>query len=193
MTGGEVTETMYFKALQPRYEHLVLNVVSCVGSPDQLASYARKRFLGERQKSDEDGFYLVSVVTDVDKFSVSQLKDAEATCGQNGVESCLVISNPCFEVWLIDYRQVCSTSCDTAKMCEDKAKKLGLTAGQRNKELGEVNVVSGLERAISNAARHNTPQSEKKRRLLDRLDFAPWTDMPMIIQMFDKLNSSIKE
>ncbi len=189
VSGGEVTEAQYFELLQDRYQHLVLSVKSEVGSPDQVADYAAKLVAGSNSLKDEDGYAAVFVVVDVDDFLVDQFKRAEGKCGS--IKAMLAISNPCFEVWLIDYRQPCPDSFTATKACEDKAKSLGLVRGSRGKSLSVAfaqNVVHTLPDAVANAERHNTYGRRQERERLDSLSFAPWTDMPQLIKALDRLN-----
>ena len=189
VSGGEVTETQYFEVLRTRYQNLVLCVKTDVGSPDQLASYASSVVSGGKSRTDEDGYKAIFVVTDVDQFHVERFREDRKKCDL--VEALLVISNPCFEVWLIDYRQTCPDSFTTTKACEGKAEALGLVDGQRNKALSSAficDVAEAVGNAMSNAERHNTDERKSQRERLDSLDFAPWTDMPVLIESLDRLN-----
>lgn len=189
VSGGEVTEVRYFEALQTRYQNLVFCVKSDVGAPDQLAGYASTVVSGGKSRTDEDGYEAIFVVADVDEFHVERFQMAQRKCDL--ADALLVISNPCFEVWLIDYRQTCPDSFTTTKACEEKAEALGLVDGPRNKALSSAfvcDVADALENAISNAERHNTDERRSKRERLDSLDFAPWTDMPALIDNLDRLN-----
>ncbi|SET31019.1 RloB-like protein [Olsenella sp. KH3B4] len=189
VSGGEVTEAQYFEVLQTRYQNLVLCVKTDVGSPDQLASYASSVVSGGKSRTDEDGYKAIFVVADVDQFQVERFREARKKCDL--VEALLVISNPCFEVWLIDYRQTCPDSFTTTKACEGKAEALGLVDGQRNKALSSAficDVAEAVGNAMSNAERHNTDERKSQRERLDSLDFAPWTDMPALIESLDRLN-----
>lgn len=189
VSGGEVTEVRYFEALKTRYQNLVFCVKSDVGAPDQLAGYTTSIVSSEKSRTDEDGYRAIFVVVDVDKFQVERFQIAQRKCDLVG--ALLVISNPCFEVWLIDYRQACPDSFTTTKACEGKAEALGLVDGQRNKALSSTfvcDVAESLEKATSNAERHNTGERKSKRERLDSLDFAPWTDMPALIESLDKLD-----
>lgn len=189
VSGGEVTEAQYFELLQGHYQNLVLSVKSEVGSPDQVADYAAKLVAGSNSLGDEDGYAAVFVVVDVDDFLVSQFKKAEGKC--SSMKAMLAVSNPCFEAWLIDHRQPCPDSFSTTKACEDKAKALGLVSGPRGKTLSRAfvqNIVQSLPDAMANAERHNTCGRQQGRKRLDSLDFAPWTDMPKLIGVLDRMN-----
>ncbi len=191
VSGGEVTEVRYFEALQTRFQNLVFCVKSDVGAPDQLASYASAVVSGGKSRTDEDGYEAIFVVVDVDEFHVERFQMAQRK--RDLAEALLVISNPCFEVWLIDYRQACPDSFTTTKVCEGKAEALGLVDGPRNKALSAAfvrDVAELLEKATSNAERHNTDERKSKRERLDSLDFAPWTDMPVLIESLDRLNQN---
>ena len=191
VSGGEVTEAQYFECLQAHYPNLVLCTKSEVGSPDQVATYALTLVANSNSLSDEDKYEAVFVVVDVDDFLVEQFKKAQREC--KPTKTMLTISNPCFETWLIDYRQPCSNSLSITKACEDKARALGLVEGPRNKTLSAAflqEIAESLPSAVANAEHHNTEERRQKRNRLDSLVFAPWTDMPALIKELDRLNQA---
>lgn len=191
VSGGEVTEAQYFECLKAHYPNLVLCTKPQVGSPDQVAAYALTLLANSNSLSDEDKYEAVFVVVDVDDFLVEQFKKAQGECRSR--KAMLAISNPCFETWLIDYRQPCPDSFSTTKACEDKARALDLVGGPRNKTLSVTfirDIARDLPSAVVNAEHHNTNERRLKRNRLDSLGFAPWTDMPMLIKELDRLNQA---
>lgn len=59
--------------------------------------------------------------------TISRLK--KICRGRDGVE--LIISNPCFEVWLLDHKRTCPQSCTQTAMVEKLAIAEGVTEGNR--------------------------------------------------------------
>jgi hypothetical protein len=181
--NGEVTERQYFDELKPMYQGVVIHYVSKQFSPGALAQFA-----AERMKHGDDGggdpYAKVWVVIDVDQFKAADLSRAERTCRENGLE--LVVSNPCFEVWLLDHKTPCPPNVTQTKDAEAAAAKARMTEGKRQKYIvpGAVTEAS-VRNAVANAAKHNTEGHRRIRiRLAEesRLNFAPWTDMPDVIE-----------
>lgn len=183
VTNGEVTERQYFKGLQAELGDVVIDVRSDKADPASLAKYAlglAKREGGSSKKRDDEGFQAIYVVTDVDQFTSAQFKIASATCSKAGME--LIVSNPCFEVWLVDHLASCPESHTEARDVERRAAELKIVSGSRNKHV-EYSCISGKGReACANARRHNTSRRAAKRALLDDMRFAPWTDMPEVFE-----------
>ena len=80
----------------------------------------------DAKKESYDPFAVVWAVTDVDDFGKNgdKLRAAVDKGRQSGVE--VIISNPCFDVWLIDHKQPCPLSYTQTSECEKLAKRLGL-------------------------------------------------------------------
>ena len=188
VTNGEVTEKQYFEylnsdngiAIMPRTKKLV---------PENLALLAKslweedqKESFASAKEGKSEPYEHVFVVTDVDEYTASQFKEADKICKHKSFD--LIISNPCFEVWLIDHVEVCPASIHMTEDANKRAHSLGLTKGSDNKEI-EIKAVDGLhDKAIKNAYVHmNDARQRIKRENLDKLDFAPWTDMPKVIEI----------
>lgn len=178
VTNGEVTESDYFRmrnvqlgrraSLKVRHKRL---------DPESLARHAEAlRDYEERKSAGGDSFAKVFVVTDVDLFTLKQFRAAKELCDKSDFR--LVITNPCFEVWLIDHLETCS--CRGTQETEKRAKSLGLVRGGSDKELNSELLRGKLNTAISNARRHNTRERSRIREQLSSLDFAPWTDMATV-------------
>ena len=179
VTNGEVTEPEYFHGLQTELDNVVLEVRHFRRDPSALASVA-----GDLKRSESasavskgaDDFAGVFAVTDVDDFPPEQFRRARRVCKEAGVE--LIVSNPCFEVWLIDHFVTCADAYALTRDVERKAAELGLTGGERNKHVVYDRLRGKHELACVNAARHNTEERRFSRRSFGNLAFAPWTDMP---------------
>ena len=105
ISGGEKREKDYFSLLMrrssfPRVQIIFIdrNAKGIAGLPPQKMLYEalRKKVCSKMEHSydENDKFYLVA---DVDDF-VQELKCVHGVCRMQGFH--LVISNPCFEVWL---------------------------------------------------------------------------------------------
>ncbi len=190
VVGGEVTEPCYFKGLERELGDVVLDVRSFSEDPAKLAEHAKqlqrteKGSHSSRHELDFDTYECVFVVTDVDQFTPTQLQTASTICREEKME--LIISNPCFEVWLIDHLQVCPTSCCDPLNSGRKASELGIVYGSRSKYV-EYDLIRGRSIiACDNAARHNCEENRRKRSKLDVTDFAPWTDMPVVVKRIQR-------
>ena len=177
--GGTVTERDCFTRLAKDHD-LVIDVVAQVGSPRQLAEEAVRRKTDDARDTDADPYRKAFVVVDVDEFH--DHAQAGRICNDNGI--LLIISNPCFEVWLVDHLESCPESHSTTKMVEQRAASRSITKGSRNKYI-DFDVINGhLGDALRNADRHNTPERLKHRNVLTanrEQSYAPWTDMPQLI------------
>ncbi|PWG58992.1 RloB family protein [Bifidobacterium catulorum] len=178
--GGEVTERLYFERLALR-NNVTIDVQSKKRSPSQLAQYAvALKQVDDRENDRPDRYSAIFVVVDVDDFH--DHGDAQRICRQNSIQ--LVISNPCFEVWLIDHVRPCPDSYDTTSYVEDYAAELKVVTGQRNKYIDFSYIDGHLRDAIENAKRHNTDTRLLARRQLapnHEVKYAPWTDMVDVV------------
>jgi hypothetical protein len=183
--GGEVTEKQYLKMLDDVSTTATVTRKCCPRDPANLAIAAMKAKRSEDKAScSKDGgpyesYSATFVLTDVDEFSSDKLRSAERTCKAEGMR--LIISNPCFEVWLIDHERTCSSSWTSTKECERQAHNLGLTTGRNNKEIVKDKLAPHINAACKNVASHRTQEHERLRNQLDTTDFAPWTDMPTVV------------
>ena len=107
----------------------------------------------------------------------------------------LIITNPCFEVWLVDHLVCCPGAYTEAKDAEHKAAELGIVGGSRDKHVVYASIEGKRDQACENAAIHNTDERRRKRNQLNSLDFGPWTDMPAVISRLDgkKRNRSLPD
>lgn len=88
------TEKLYLDELRraERNPAVAVRVISDVGSPTQIVRYAAKMFAENGEEFDA-----VWAVVDVDDFT--DVPEAVALGGRRGVR--VVVSNPCFELWLL--------------------------------------------------------------------------------------------
>lgn len=153
----------------------------------------------DAQKESYDPFSVVWAVTDVDDFGKNgdKLRAAVDKGHRNGVE--VIISNPCFDVWLIDHKQSCPSSYTQTPDCEKLAKKLGLIDMSRNrnnpKHICQKEIAGKYAMAAKNAQRH---MSEQQRRIRgckpSSGDYAPWTDVPKIVDtLIEEYKTLIKK
>lgn len=102
ISGGEVREKDYFKIIahQDKFKRIKLEFIAdpLKLSPDgmlELAEYKKARYGSSKNIDEEpDKIYLIS---DVDHF-MTELLGIKPKCITEGFS--LIISNPCFEVWL---------------------------------------------------------------------------------------------
>ena len=201
VTNGKVTEKEYFERLVDLYGlrgRVVIDKGAAGRDPKTLVERAadlKAREDKEARRERFDSWESVWAVTDVDAFSMFA---AQQLARQEAVG--LAVSNPCFEVWLIDHMIVCPESCSETKACEKKAQELGVTCsrGKKSKSLEKSKAIGfpitkeRVDKALQNAQGHN---SDRKRQVrLHSVDqagkYSVWTDVPSIV---DCLRSSVQE
>lgn len=160
----------------------VIRVISKTMAPSQLAEYAVKcKEDDERNSGPDDSYADVFVVVDVDDYH--DHRRAQRICKDNGIH--LIISNPCFEVWLVDHVRQCPAAYTDTASVERYAAELEVVKGARNKYINFKAVDGHMQYARQNAKRHNAAENKAvARRLLEpqrESDYAPWTDMPDVI------------
>lgn len=202
-SGGIVTEVEYFQYVRRHlFGDYVKNLRIKSGEvddpvrveadgvdPKTLVDDAAKLLYEDKKdakKESYDPFAVVWAVTDVDDFGKNgdKLRAAVDKGRQSGVE--VIISNPCFDVWLIDHKQSCPLSYTQTSECEKLAKRLGLIDMSRNrnnpKHIRQEAIVEQYATAAKNAQKH---MSEQHRRIRDSRpssgDYALWTDIPKIV------------
>ena len=202
-SGGIVTEVEYFQYVRRHlFGDYVKNLRIKSGEvddpvrveadgvdPKTLVDDAAKLLYEDKKdakKESYDPFAVVWAVTDVDDFGKNgdKLRAAVDKGRQSGVE--VIISNPCFDVWLIDHKQPCPLSYTQTSECEKLAKRLGLIDMSRHrnnpKHIRQEAIAEQYAAAAKNAQKH---MSEQHRRMRDSRpssgDYAPWTDIPKIV------------
>lgn len=201
VTNGKVTEKEYFERLVDLYGlrgRVVIDKGAAGRDPKTLVERAadlKAKEDKEARKERFDSWESVWAVTDVDGFSMFA---AQQLARQEAVG--LAVSNPCFEVWLIDHMIACPEFCSETKACEKKAQELGVTCsrGKKSKSLEKSKAIGfpitkeRVDKALQNAQGHN---SDRKRQVrLHSVDqagkYSVWTDVPSIV---DCLRSSVQE
>ena len=196
-----MTEKEYFERLVDLYGlrgRVVIDKGAAGRDPKTLVERAadlKAKEDKEARRERFDSWESVWAVTDVDAFSMFA---AQQLARQEAVG--LAVSNPCFEVWLIDHMIVCPESCSETKACEKKAQELGVTCsrGKKSKSLEKSKAIGfpitkeRVDKALQNAQVHN---SDRKRQVrLHSVDqagkYSVWTDVPSIV---DCLRSSVQE
>lgn len=202
-SGGIVTEVEYFQYVRRHlFGDYVRNLRIKSGEvddpvrveadgvdPKTLVEGAAKLLREDKKdakKESYDPFAVVWAVADVDDFGKNgdKLRAAVDKGRQSGVE--VIISNPCFDVWLIDHKQPCPLSYTQTSECEKLAKRLGLIDMSRNrnnpKHIRQEAIAGKYATAAKNAQKH---MGEQHRRIRDNRpssgDYAPWTDIPKIV------------
>ena len=194
-TNGKVTEAEYFAILRSRFANVTFNVQRGLEgkSPLELVEAALRTLKEDEAESalrHFDPYSVAFVVTDTDRFT----HFSEARRLLSGSKACLILSNPCFDVWLIDHVKQCPNISLEAKPYERLARELGVTAPpngkrgtSRSKKIVESRISplgESLETAMRNARGHCTP--EKLRAMEanpdDTSGYANWTDMARVIE-----------
>ena len=193
--GGKTTEPEYFELVRDELglsRTLSVDKTKAGLDPLSLVRQAIKLARAERTaaKADgRDGYASVWAITDCDDFKC--LGKAQQEAKGNGVD--LIVSNPCFEAWLIDHVQVCPDSCASTAGCQRFARQKGVVSATSHERKSadrakavEAGLISGrMEQAVENAARHSTPAMRAIREQIpDRTpNYAVWTDMESVMQI----------
>ncbi|MFW0894767.1 RloB family protein [Gardnerella sp. Marseille-Q9179] len=198
--GGVVTEFEYFSYIKSEVSkycatswdiHKSINIEKEGVDPLTLMNYAIKLErldCKEAEKENYDPFTLVWAVTDVDDFG-EKIQQAQSKANSTGGKIKLIISNPCFEVWIIDHLKSCPLSCTATRDCQRAAKQLGLlcnTTGNKHKHIELGKIEGNYKNAFKNAKLHMGQTQKKKRRnhpsITSKSNYAPWTDVAEIVE-----------
>ena len=186
VSNGAVTEKQYFEALNRMFFEVVIEYKQKAVSPSELAEMACDLKESDEQDDSADHYRKVWVVADVDQYK--DIADAERICLKNGIE--FIISNPCFEVWLLDHKRPCPSSIQDTESAARAAAKENITTGSNNKYIvADVLTSEAIHMALHNAEQHNTANRKRGRESLKstgNLEFAPWTDMPEVIKELEQ-------
>lgn len=168
---GEVTEPDYFDLLKQRYR-LKFSVKPRSLNPVKLV---RDAISQAKHDGDWDEIY---VVVDVDESSVEQIQQAARQCRTiNGTKISLVVTNPCFEFWLLlhtDYHPVDGL---TRQDAQRAAIQRGILTGKGNKAIAADFDVEGHENAKGKG--YSTDMGE--------LGASPSTAMPFLVERLMEL------
>lgn len=196
VSNGKVTESEYFNFLinemdvrgSVRYRYID-------GDPVKVAKQVSRELESDKKavKAGEiEELNSVWIVVDSDEFR--NLAAAEREVRVKGVK--LAISNPCFEVWLIDHVSPCPETFGSTPQCEKRARDLGVlkstdpnrSSSSKYKSVN-LEMISGNKcQALVNAAKHNTDDKRRIRRSNpDNVSsYQVWTDLPeLITDVFD--------
>lgn len=191
VSNGKVTETEYFNFLinemdvrgSVRYRHND-------GDPLKVAKQVSRELESDKKAGKAGEIEELSsawIVVDSDEFR--NLAAAEREARVKGVK--LAISNPCFEVWLIDHVSPCPETFASTPQCEKRARDLGVlkstdpnrSSASKFKSVNLEVIGGNKERALANAAKHNT---DVKRRIREMnpdnvASYQVWTDLPDLV------------
>lgn len=198
-SGGIVTEMEYFKYVR---QHLFGKYVRSLRiksgersdpvrmeadgfDPKTLVDETAKLLQEDKRdakRESYDAFAVVWVITDVDDFG-DKLREAVNEGHRRGIE--VIISNPCFDVWLIDHVRSCPRSYTQTAECEKLAKQLGLIDMSRNpnnpKHINFDRIVGKYLNAAKNAQQHMDDDRQQRTRISNPGgEYAPWTDVPHV-------------
>ena len=110
VTNGAVTEPQYFQS----YEFPNLKIVHSEGSPLETMCKA-VRIAGEQRKA-QAKYAGVWVVVDKDNYEETELQEAQKLGKQKNID--LIVSVPCFEIWLLWHLQECGSYLTTPQAQE---------------------------------------------------------------------------
>lgn len=191
VSNGRVTETEYFNFFinemdargSVRYRHID-------GDPLKVAKQVSRELESDKKAGKAGEIEELSsawIVVDSDEFR--NLAKAEREAKTKGIK--LAISNPCFEVWLIDHVSPCPETSASTLQCEKRARDLGVLKSTDPKrssaskfKLVNLAVIEGKKaQALANAAKHNSVDKRRVREVNpDNVgSYQVWTDMPDLV------------
>ena len=157
MSGGIRTEQSYFTWIQEQLKvaSIDIDVESEGFNPGKLLEAAISLRNSEKREAKRQGdptnvYDRVWVVTDVDEFD-AELPQVKLDALKAKVD--LVISNPCFEVWL-NYHHDASTRPVDRFEAQSRSKKLGIVDIEYPKRIVFEQLVGRFEKAEKVAVRH---------------------------------------
>ena len=191
VSNGKVTETEYFNFLinemdvrgSVRYRHID-------GDPLKVAKQV-SRELESDKKAGKAGEIeeLSSAWIVVDSDESRNLAAAERAASVKGVK--LAISNPCFEVWLIDHVSPCPETFASTPQCEKRGLDLGVlkstdpnrSSASKFKSVNLEVIGGNKDRALANDAKHNTDVNRRIREMNpdNVASYQVWTDLPDLV------------
>lgn len=191
VSNGKVTETEYFTFLinemdvrgSVRYRHID-------GDPLKVAKQVSRELELDKKAGKAGEIEELSsawIVVDTDEFR--NLSAAEREAKFKGVR--LAISNPCFEVWLIDHVSPCPETFASTPQCERRARDLGVlkstdpnrSSASKFKSVNFKIICGNKDRALANAAKHNTDDKRRVRNMNpdNVAAYQVWTDIPDLV------------
>ena len=204
-SGGIVTEVEYFQYVKRKlFGNYMRNLRIESGStedplpirakgldPKKLVEEAAKLYQRDSKAAQKEGFDpfdTVWAVTDIDDFG-DRVRQAVELGKQSGVT--VIISNPCFDVWLIDHVKPCPLSYTETKDCEHLGKELGLMnleKGSNAKHILLEKIEGKYLAAKKNAKLHMKDLSRQNNRQVHPEkskghNYAPWTDVPQVVDV----------
>lgn len=206
--NAEVTEPHYFHMLRENQEFshctMVIDTTQKGRDPLTLARATKANLDADAKEAKEEGFepyYRAWAVTDTDYYG-AKLDEAQREIKASKVT--LILTNPCFEVWLLDHVCVCPSSCADTKACEKLAGAKGLvipTGGNKEarrsikKEIRLSMIERKLHAALENAERHNTEEKRlvRKSNPGNTGKYAVWTDIPELIKELLAINGDSRD
>lgn len=182
VAGGAVTEKQYFAYLADLYD-VVIDYRQKNLAPSQLAKMAVDIVAKQGTNTGVDAYQQVWVVVDVDDFH--DLAQAERVL-RSEPQTKLIVSNPCFEVWLLSHLERVPCSVMRTKDVEKRAKAKGLTDGSGSKQIVISALANKLDAAVDNVTRGNGVGNQEGAHPRWDASMAPWTDMPQVVAYLDE-------
>lgn len=110
---GQVTEPEYLRRLAKSNHNVVLEIKKCGKSPDKLLYEALKFCNTYRRIREVDQIWCIF---DVDHYTIQQIDEISKRANKDNIQT--VVSNPCFELWLVLHKGK-----QTAHITSNKIKK----------------------------------------------------------------------
>lgn len=123
IVGDGKTEEKYFDGLTCEDPDILIKSVSH-GKSGMNVIITKTRNLMKTYGIDANNEDRVAIVTDLDfRYTPKQISESEEQCRKWGIE--LYVSNPCFEVWLLQHFKEYRKPSDPAELVQEMEKVLG--------------------------------------------------------------------
>lgn len=146
LTEGEQTEPAYLDMWAHHNTDVHLEIRDTGMSPDALVRRAKAHKRGQPRKQIDRDFDEIWCVSDTDEHK--KLRDAIQDARQSGVE--MVVSNPCFELWLVLHVQN-QTGYIHRHDVQRLSEKVGLTNGKKIAETAHHTLIDAFDIAKERA------------------------------------------
>ena len=121
---GQVTEPEYLRLLAKDNCNVGLKIKKCGKSPEKLLQEAQKFDISNKRIREVDEIWCIF---DVDHHTIQQVAEIRRSANKDNVQ--MVVSNPCFELWLVLHKEE-QTACITSKKIKRRAEDLKMIDGK---------------------------------------------------------------
>lgn len=182
--GKNVTESQYFKSFQNQHNGYSIQMLTPGHSTDPKGMYKKISQYWKEKELDEKQGDIAFIVLDLDCNPDKALLIKELAKKNKSMK--FVISNPCFEVWfLLHFKYSTHTYASSSEVIKDLRNHI--SNYEKNMPVAEM-IADKLEVAMTNAGKLKN-YFEKIGAKWPSEACNPYTDVTIVIDVFNKFNS----